>query len=613
MHHNLKITKNFFANKTVARLFFIIAAAIVFLLPHFALAQIDLQSGIQPIQEQTGLPSEDIRVIIAKIIRIMLGFIGLIALCIVLYAGYLWMTSGGDPAKIGKAKKWLTNGVIGLLIIFSSYSIVSFILSRLLDVTGGVSIVSTDAGEGIDVGGGGLGGGALGKVVADHWPERNATDVPRNTNIMVRFGVAFDPNSVLTTDANLKCEENTLCGRLNFENVKIYQLKDQESGKWPQDKGKLVKDGIVMVSEDHKIFVFNPYNPESPKTHLGSPTENVSYVVYLTNNIKRDNSKQSVFQGAAPDYAWMFTTGTVIDETPPYVKSVVPVGPEKVARNQIIQINFSEPVIPPFHQTATGTGADADNEIYLKTGTEYVSGKFKVGLNGFRTIEFITDKECEGVKVNSCGEKVYCLPANAAIGVVIKAGILSAEPPMAVFPPKGIVDAANNSLDGNHNGKAEGPAIDNYGWTFSTSGEIDVVPPIIEEMSPAINEANVAPEAPVSILFDSSLSADSLFGNILLKGDNWDKWTAMKLDDGESQGKIVPSAKILINHGDFEKAPEKQTALKYSVTVTSGLRDLLQNCFKPCKGPNCANTQASCCPDSKTGICKPELKSGCGL
>jgi hypothetical protein len=613
MRHDFKNIKNFFAKKTVARAIFICAAAAVFLLPQIAAAQTEMQTTMQPIQEQTGLPSDDIRVIIARVIRVMLGFIGLVALVIVLYAGYLWMTSGGDPAKIKKAKQWLTNGVIGLLIIFSSYSIVSFILNRLLAVTGGAPASSFEESAGIDIGGGGLGGGALGKVIVDHWPGRNAVDVPRNTNVMVRFAAPFDPLTVLTTDANLKCAEKTTCGRLNFSNIKIYQSKDQENGKWPIDNAKLVTAGIVTVSEDHKVFVFNPYDPEQPNQHLGSATEDVSYIVYLTGNIKKDNSKQSIFSGGISDYAWTFTTGTVVDETPPYVKSVVPVGPDKVARNQIIQINFSEPIIPPFHQTASGTGADADNEIYLKTDGGFVAGTFKVGLNGFRTIEFMTNQQCEGVSVNSCGDKVYCLPANATIGVTIKAGVLSDNPPLAIFPANGIVDAANNSLDGNHNGTAEGSPKDDYGWQFSTSGEIDVVPPIIEEMSPSINASNVDPSAAVAILFDSSISADSLFGNILLKGDSWDKWYTTKLEDKETQGKVVVGAKVIIDHGDFEKAPEKKAAFKYNTIVTSGVKDLLQNCFKPCKGPNCLNTQASCCPDPKTGACKPTLTAGCGL
>ncbi|MBI5254756.1 TrbC/VirB2 family protein [Candidatus Falkowbacteria bacterium] len=610
---NQKIIKKFFNQKTAVSALFVFCAAVVFLIPFVAAAQVDMQTDLQPIQEQTGLPTGDIRVIIAKIIRIILGFIGLIAICIVLYAGYLWMTSGGDPTKVGKAKKWLINGVIGLLIIFSSYSIVSFILSRLLAITHGIPIVSSTEDAVIDVGGGGLGGGALGKVVADHWPGRNATDVARNTNIMVRFGTAFDPYSILKTDDNLKCEEKTICGRLNYNNIKIYLLKDQEKNQWPQDDAKLIKDGMVTVSEDHKIFVFNPYNPEDPKKYLGSSTEDVSYVVYLTQNILKQGSKKTIFESNAPDYAWMFTTGTTIDQTPPYVKSVVPLGPDKVARNYIVQMNFSEPIIPPFHQTASGTGADADNEIYLKTSSGYISGNFKVGLNGFRTVEFITDKECEGVKVNSCGEKIYCLPADATIGVTIKAGQLSNEPPMALFPPKGIVDGAGNSLDGNHNGVSEGQPNDNYNWLFSTSGEIDVIPPIIDELSPNLNAGNVDPTAIVSIFFDSAMSTDSLFGNVILKGDQWEKWYSIKVEDREKQGKIITSARINIQHGDFDKAPEKKPTFKYYSIVTNGVRDLLQNCYRPCKGPNCLNTAASCCPDPKTGICKPELVAGCGL
>ena len=52
--------------------------------------------------------------IIATIINIVLGFIGLITLIIVIVAGIQWMTSGGNEEKITAAKKRIISGVIGL-------------------------------------------------------------------------------------------------------------------------------------------------------------------------------------------------------------------------------------------------------------------------------------------------------------------------------------------------------------------------------------------------------------------------------------------------------------------------------------------------------------------
>jgi len=65
----------------------------------------------------------DVRVTIARIIRIALSFLGVLFLCLTLYAGFEWMTAGGNDDKVSKAKTLLQQAVIGLVIIISAYSI----------------------------------------------------------------------------------------------------------------------------------------------------------------------------------------------------------------------------------------------------------------------------------------------------------------------------------------------------------------------------------------------------------------------------------------------------------------------------------------------------------
>lgn len=69
----------------------------------------------------------DPRIIVARVIRAALGILGIIFLVLTLYAGFLWMTAGGEEEKITKAKKLLYDGVIGLAIIFAAYSITWFV------------------------------------------------------------------------------------------------------------------------------------------------------------------------------------------------------------------------------------------------------------------------------------------------------------------------------------------------------------------------------------------------------------------------------------------------------------------------------------------------------
>jgi hypothetical protein len=60
---------------------------------------------------------------------ITLGFIiaTIIALGVLLMGGIKWMTSGGDREATAGAQKTLTAGVVGLIIVFSLYAVLSLI------------------------------------------------------------------------------------------------------------------------------------------------------------------------------------------------------------------------------------------------------------------------------------------------------------------------------------------------------------------------------------------------------------------------------------------------------------------------------------------------------
>ena len=92
--------------------------------------------GLTQVGEATGLGKDDIRLTIAKIIRVILGLLGIIALSLMLYGGFVYMTAGGEDQKIATAKKIIVNGAIGLVIILSSFAITQFILNKLAGATG---------------------------------------------------------------------------------------------------------------------------------------------------------------------------------------------------------------------------------------------------------------------------------------------------------------------------------------------------------------------------------------------------------------------------------------------------------------------------------------------
>jgi len=94
--------------------------------------------GLAPIGE-SGLANTDIRVTIARIIRVAMGLLGIVAVVIILIGGFTWMTAGGNEEKVGEAKKWIFSGIIGLAIILSAYAIATFVITQLISATSGGS------------------------------------------------------------------------------------------------------------------------------------------------------------------------------------------------------------------------------------------------------------------------------------------------------------------------------------------------------------------------------------------------------------------------------------------------------------------------------------------
>ena len=66
--------------------------------------------------------------IIANIIRLFIGLIGLISVAYIMYGGYLIATSRGNAETAGAGKKTLTNAIIGLVVVILSYVIVQIVI-----------------------------------------------------------------------------------------------------------------------------------------------------------------------------------------------------------------------------------------------------------------------------------------------------------------------------------------------------------------------------------------------------------------------------------------------------------------------------------------------------
>lgn len=66
--------------------------------------------------------------LIAKMIVFLNGFIAIITIVMIMYAGFLVLTGGGDEEKTDRAKRTITYAIIGVVILLLSYVIYRFMI-----------------------------------------------------------------------------------------------------------------------------------------------------------------------------------------------------------------------------------------------------------------------------------------------------------------------------------------------------------------------------------------------------------------------------------------------------------------------------------------------------
>ncbi len=544
------------------------------------------QTAFEQFGTSSGLPQQNIITIIARIIRVFLGLLGIIFTVLIIYAGYMYMTAGGDPTKVGKAKQTIQQAVIGLIIIMSSYAIASWVINKLLD--GGSQSVATTAiiqkyseplASALGVG-----------IIESHFPPRNALDIARNTKIFVQVKAPRDVSSIIQGYA-----DDPTSTKLNTDNVYIYP-----ANKGPESKLK-AEEVIVTFDEAHQIFVFKPVD------YLGSPTEDTNYRVELEPGIKLGDGT-SAFEGVySGGYDWTFEVGTTIDLTPPKIVSVIPIANSQQPRNITVEITFNEAMDPV---ASTGKYVAADNKFYTNIevldGNDHVEGEFEIS-NAYKVVGFTTTVACAK---DPCGDTIYCLPANKSLNANIKAATLDTNnlpqglPAGVVYD--GLVDAAGNSLDGNGDGKACGSKVDSvaceggeetdgYVWGFTTTGEINTDIPYVLSSNPPINGGEISQTDPLGISFSSPLKSSTVNSSTvsLWPDPNYPMWFSSTTQTPD----VNQNSTILIDHPTLVSAEE--SGWSYYPVLNQGIKSAYQICMYPSQnGQACNGADSSkpyCC------------------
>lgn len=84
----------------------------------------------------TGMQITDISVFISKTISFAFIIAGILVFGFLVYGGIIWLTAGGDKTNTEKARTLITNAVIGLAIVATSYAVM-----KVLSFFFGINIV----------------------------------------------------------------------------------------------------------------------------------------------------------------------------------------------------------------------------------------------------------------------------------------------------------------------------------------------------------------------------------------------------------------------------------------------------------------------------------------
>lgn len=108
--------------------FFAILSMLLVGLSPFAALAIDVPATQPP----AGIRSfEGILGVIDTVIRWLFTILMVMAVVMIIYAAFLYLTSGGDEEKVGKAHKMIINAIIAVAVAFLAQG-VSFVVAQLL-------------------------------------------------------------------------------------------------------------------------------------------------------------------------------------------------------------------------------------------------------------------------------------------------------------------------------------------------------------------------------------------------------------------------------------------------------------------------------------------------
>ncbi len=275
---------------------FLLSVGILFAAPVFA-QEVDLES----FAEQAGFSTTaDITTIIARLIRTAISFIGVIAVVFVIYGGFMFMTAGGNAERVKSAKKIIVNALLGLILVFASFAIVSFILGALTDAT--------------------------------------SSDIDSSSDGSSSYSDSSSSSSFYLRSVNTDCAEA-------LQNL---ELQFVFSKSLDEDDTDMIESGIVILEDGETDPVEGTFEISgrtvtfTPTQSCASPYESyfcfdatTGYTIELDATVLESSNSSSLTCTTAYPCSFEFTTGTGVDIEGPTVTMDTPENGESLYQGSI--------------------------------------------------------------------------------------------------------------------------------------------------------------------------------------------------------------------------------------------------------------------------------------
>jgi len=98
------------------------------------------QTGMSDIQTKFGAQT-DVKLVAANVVKIFLGFLGIIFVLLLIFAGFKWMTARDNADEVKKALTTIRYAVIGIIIILLAWVVANYVTDTLANDIGEVSLL----------------------------------------------------------------------------------------------------------------------------------------------------------------------------------------------------------------------------------------------------------------------------------------------------------------------------------------------------------------------------------------------------------------------------------------------------------------------------------------